>query len=413
VTTAPAALTRQRGRPRRTSVVATICRDDFQHLTRDRTALFFMLVLPVMVMIIVGATFGSIPERIPVGLLDADRTAASAEFRALLQRTPTLAVYPYTDEAELRRDVRTRSLDGGIVIPASFGATLDAGEPVALAMAVDLTQPNSQSLATIVSSAVAQEGEIIAAGQFAAAQTGADREASVQRARQLRERVPPVPVRIDPLTVDSPTDRSRSPNAGNPYAYTAISNLVLFVFVSTLAAGSATVERRQLGVTRRMLAAPVTAGAIVAGTGVSRLGMALAQSFVILAIGSLLFGVYWGEPVAVALLVTTFAALSTGVSLLVGATVANPNQVQAIGVPVAIGLGMLGGCMWPLDIVPEPMRVIGHVTPHAWAMDSWILLALANAGTPAILRNVAVLAAIAGVLAVAAALALRRSVLRS
>src|SRR5690606_30778116 len=154
--------------------------------------------------------------------------------------------------------------------------------------------------------------------------------------------------------------------------YTAVSNLVLFVFVSTLAAGAALVERRQLGVTRRMLAGPVTARAILLGLAVSRLLVALVQSAAILVAGRVLFDVFWGDPAAVALLVVGFAALATGVSLLVGSIVRTPNQIQSLGIPVSIALAMLGGCMWPLEIVPRPMQVIGHATPHAWAMDAWI-----------------------------------------
>jgi ABC-2 type transport system permease protein len=32
---------------------------------------------------------------------------------------------------------------------------------------------------------------------------------------------------------------------------------------------------------------------------------------------------------------------------------------------------MLGGCMWPLEIVPDAMRTAGHFVPHAWAIDAW------------------------------------------
>jgi ABC-2 type transport system permease protein len=166
-------------------------------------------------------------------------------------------------------------------------------------------------------------------------------------------------------------------------------------------------------VTRRMLSAPVTTRAIVAGTAASRLLVALIQSGLILVVGRVLFGVHWGDPRGVVLVIATFAALATGVSLLVGAIVRTPNQIQAIGVPVAIALGMLGGCMWPLEVVPEPMQVIGHLTPHAWAMDAWMQLAFEGAGPASVARNVGVLMAGAAVLAVISALALRRSLTRA
>jgi ABC-2 type transport system permease protein len=411
MTAAATAQRTARRRPRTISVIATICRDDLRHLTRDRTALILMLVMPILVMLIVGATFGSVPNKVPVGLVDLDGSRGAAQVRRALEDTPAVAVHAYADEAEMRREVRTRSLDGGVVIPAGFGARLDAGEPVDLTMAVDLTQTNSQSLLTIVQSAVTREGTVIAAGRFARDHTGADQGEAIERARALAAQVPAVPVTVEALTVETST-ANRSPNATNPYAYTGISNLVLFVFVSTLAGGSALVERRQLGVTRRMLAGPVTTRAIVAGTAASRLMVALLQSAAILIVGRVLFDVHWGDPLGVALVLTTFAALATAVSLLVGSIVNTPNQIQSVGIPVAIALGMLGGCMWPLEIVPEPMQVIGHLTPHAWAMDAWIQLAFAEATAVDVLPQVGVLAAIAAVLAVVSGFALRRSLTR-
>jgi ABC-2 type transport system permease protein len=114
------------------------------------------------------------------------------------------------------------------------------------------------------------------------------------------------------------------------------------------------------------------------------------------------FGVSWGDPVGAALLVVLFAAVATGVGLLVGATVDDPDQAQAVGVPIAIALGMLGGCMWPLEIVPPVMRTIGHLTPQAWAMDGWIALVFDGDGVGAIVPQLAVLAAFAIVLGLAA-----------
>jgi ABC-2 type transport system permease protein len=400
--------------PSTLAVIRAICRDDLRHLTRDRTALVIMLVLPVMVMVVVGATFGSIPDKVPVGFIDHDGSPAAAQVRRALEATPAIAVRDFTDEEAMRIDVRTRNVDGGVVIPAGFGAALDAGRPAALIMTVDLTNTNAQSVGAVVQGAVAREGEMTAAARFAQDHAGAGAAAAAERARSLAGRVPPVPVVVSPLQAEGVAGTTGpSPNAGNPYAYTAISNLVLFVFVSTLAGGAALAERRQLGVTRRMLSAPVTTRAIVAGTAASRLLVALVQSALILVIGRVLFGVHWGDPLGVALVIATFAALATAVSLLVGAIVRTPNQIQAIGVPVAIALGMLGGCMWPLEIVPVPMQVIGHLTPHAWAMDAWVQLAFEGAGAATVARNVGVLMAGAAVLAVISALALRRSLTRA
>jgi ABC-2 type transport system permease protein len=70
---------------------------------------------------------------------------------------------------------------------------------------------------------------------------------------------------------------------------------------------------------------------------------------------------------------------------------------------------MLGGCMWPLAIVPEPMRVVGHLFPQAWAMDAFIALIAKDAGLAGIGRQLAVLAAFAAALLAVATWRLRRA----
>ena len=87
----------------------------------------------------------------------------------------------------------------------------------------------------------------------------------------------------------------------------------------------------------------------------------------------------------------------------------NAEQATSIGPPAGIALGMLGGCMWPLAIVPAPMRAVGHLFPQAWAMDAFIALIARDAGLAGIARQLAVLAAFAAVLLALATWRLRRT----
>jgi ABC-2 type transport system permease protein len=107
--------------------------------------------------------------------------------------------------------------------------------------------------------------------------------------------------------------------------------------------------------------------------------MAVFQGVFIVALGALLFGIQWGDPLAAGLLILVFALVSTGAALLMGTWARTEDQTSAIGPAIGIGLGMLGGCMWPLVIVPPVMRTIGHGTPQAWAMDGFIALIARNA----------------------------------
>ena len=75
---------------------------------------------------------------------------------------------------------------------------------------------------------------------------------------------------------------------------------------------------------------------------------------------------------------------------------------------IARPLGMLGGCMWPLSVVGTTMQRIGHLTPQAWAMDSWNAIINDGAGVAGIGGYLAVLVGFAVVLSLLAVWALGR-----
>jgi ABC-2 type transport system permease protein len=150
---------------------------------------------------------------------------------------------------------------------------------------------------------------------------------------------------------------------------------------------------------------------VLFGIGASKLAFSVIQSALILLVGWLGFGVHWGDPLGVAALAVVFAALATAVGLLVGALADDADQAQSIGIPLGVATGMLGGCMWPLAIVPRAMQVVGHLSPHAWAMDAWQELIYDRAGIGAILPNLLVLLGATLVVGLVAVRALRRSVL--
>jgi ABC-2 type transport system permease protein len=201
-------------------------------------------------------------------------------------------------------------------------------------------------------------------------------------------------------------------DSGSPYRYPAAANLVLFTFINSLAVAGVIVESRRLGVTRRVLAGPVAPSTLVVGYATSRFVLALLQGLVVVVAGAVLFGVPWGDPVAVAALLVSFSAVAAAAAVLIGAIARTPEQTQSIGIPLGIAMGMLGGALWPLELVPAWLRQVGHLTPHAWAMDGWIAVVFDGAGVADIALELGVLAAFGLVLGTVGATALRRSIAR-
>lgn len=169
------------------------------------------------------------------------------------------------------------------------------------------------------------------------------------------------------------------------------------------------IQTRRYGVFSRALAAPVRPRDLVLGEALSYLALTLGQSLLIVVVGAVMFGVSWGNPVAAAALIMMWALVGTGAGMASGTFFRTPEQATAIGPAVGIAFGMLGGCMWPLEIVPESVRLVGHATPHAWAVDAWVSVLSRGGGLAEIAGYLAILAGYAAALLAIASLRLRHS----
>ena len=372
-----------------------------RRLLAHKEIALFVLALPLIIITLIGLTFGT-TGAIDLGVLDEDGSARSRSLVERFRDVDGVDLRIYTDEGALREDVRATAIQAGLLIPAGYARDLAAGR-AELDVVADPTSEGVASALATLDGAVTAEG--VREGAIAAVQArtgGSSRRDAADLVDAQAERLEPLGVRA--------TDVGDAQVAVDAFSHTTPANLVLFVFINTFALSTVLAFDRKGGIIARMLATPTSSATVVVGLGLSKLVFALAQSALLVGVGALVFGVEWGDPVGAALVVVLFAAISTGVGLLIGAWTTDAEQAQAIGIPLAVGMGMLGGCMWPLDIVPRPMQLVGHLTPHAWAMDSWVELIFEGASPAEILPNLAVLAAIALAVGLLAVRTLRRAV---
>lgn len=216
-------------------------------------------------------------------------------------------------------------------------------------------------------------------------------------ARDLARTAPPVAV------------ASRDVGAGagvepNRFSEVAPRNLILFVFINSLASAAFIVSVRRCGVLHRAASTRSGVPALLAGLALGWLVLALAQSALIVAVGALAFGVDWGDPLAGGLLLLAFAGVGCGGGLVVGAIGRDPERTSSITPFVGIVLGAIGGCMVPLEFFPPAIDAVAHVTPHYWAVTGWEDLIIDGGGLADVGVNLAVLAVMAVALSAAAIL---------
>lgn len=347
---------------------------------RDRVAMFSTLALPVVLVLLIGLSFGQSTPALPVGVLAPAPGPLGGQLVSALEDSPGLDVTVYTDRRDLYRDIRMGLLGGGVEVS-------DDGQPVQI-----FVQQTSTSAGAMISTVNAAAAQV---GTQAVAIDVLSRDVTAARARRAvlaaEQQVPSVAVSARSLGRVSEMEANR-------FASAVPSQLMLFVFLNGLIGASALVQARQLGVFQRTLAAPQGLRVYLSGLGLSRFGIAMLQAAILLGLGLLSFRIDFGDPAAWIPLVVVYGLVCSAAGMLLGAVVRTPGQAVAIAIPTGIVLGMLGGTMWPLSVVSPAMRAIGHLTPQAWAMDAWNLIINDGAGLAGIATEMAVLTGFAVVL---------------
>jgi ABC-2 type transport system permease protein len=379
-----------------------IAATDLRRLLRWRANVFFLLLLPMMIILLLGAAFGG-ANQARIGVVGGDRGALARQFVGALDRRPSTVLRRYADRAALQRAVGRGQLDAGLVLPPDYDARVAAGRPAALGY---LARPDSvaQQLRATIQSVAAEQSRAFVAARLIVRAEPTSFSRALARARAASATVPSVRVRV-------------SDPAGGAYAGTesrfeggASTQLLLFIFLTSLSGAVWLIETRRLGIARRMLSTPTSTRTILAGQVLGRLAIALVQALIIV-LGSLLaFGVAWGDPLGTAAVILSFALVGTGAAVLLGSLCGDEQQAGPVALLLGLGLAALGGSMAPLEVFPDTARKLAHITPHAWANDALSKLLRHGGDLGSVVPQVAVLLGFAAVALALATWRLRRAI---
>ena len=385
----------------RAPIALALANAELRRVTRDRTFLFFLVVLPIMVILLVGLTTAS-STSIRVAVVPGQPTPLAAQLVRDIEASPALKTQRFATRAQGVDALRRGEVEAVVVVPEGLDTSLRSGVGTRIPVLVTGDVQSSQAAVTAVSSIVARNAATVAAARFATAHSARGFDQNLAATRSLQAATPVVPV-----TTVVVNRKSNYLPLG--YNYSAPTMLVLFVFINALAGGAAMIQTRRFGIFARALAAPIRPRDLVLGETLCYLTLAIGQALLIVVVGAALFGVSWGSPVAAAALIGLWALVGTGAGMVSGTLFRTPEQASAIGPAVGIAFGMLGGCMWPLEIVPRTVALVGHATPHAWAVDAWVTLLSRGGGLADISGYLAILAGYAVALFAIASVRLRRS----
>lgn len=402
--------------------------NDVRIFLSDRSNVIGLVALPLVMTFILGFAFGggSFVDKLRVDVVNLDEGELSSQLlQNLREVNPALVLCPMdNDEAnfcqineetpiEPMERVRDGVSSAMIVIPENYTADVRAFQPVSLEYASLGTITTGDAVLRSIEAVLQPiNGSVTAARvgvELGKALNGEGEEGSIfndqadqtafssavyENALQSWENQP---VGIDYTLTAGGTSSSNSTTQSG-FGQSVPGMATMYVMFTVLGGAALLMREWKQWTLQRVVVMPVSKMEIIGGKILGRFLLGILQFAIVMAFGVVVGLNFGSDLIAIIVVVITYTLAITALGMVFASYIKTELQASSVITLVALACAGLGGAWWPLSIVPDFMRVIGHLTPVAWAMDSFNVLIFNQATLIDILPNVAVLAVLAGVL---------------
>jgi len=383
-----------------------IAGNELRRMLRDRSNLFFVLLLPLLLVLFIGT--GTVTG---ASIAIAGPSEFTEVLRAALDEDSAFQEIVVLDPEEAENAVANGSVTAAVLITVEGGGPLDVARVEVLARDTSVTD----AVAAIVSDELRRRTAALDAARLGAIVTGQEVESLLGTAQRVIEAAATdqdgatTGVRV--TTVGGDPLRTEFQSLGR-FDLGATSQLVLFTFLTAMVGAVGLIQTRELGVAGRIRSTATPLVTLLSGQALGRIAVALFQAAYLVMATSLLFGASWGDPLATAAVVAMFSAVAGGAGMLVGTLARNEAQASGLGIGLGLGFGALGGSMIPLEVMPDTLARVARFTPHAWANGAFAEIVRRGGRIGDVLVELSALAAFAAVTLGLAVVVLHRRLAR-
>lgn len=367
---------------------------DLMQILRDRKTFLFLLIMPIGFTLLFGLAFAGSGQpadsRLPVGYLDRDGAALSADLKSLLVTSTVIRLddTPGRSVADLEALVGKGKLAAAIVVPAGYSQAMLNGGLLKLVFDAD---PSQSSTASVESELLVASNRLASALRIAriAAKTAGDPAALNPALTAALDawKNPPIRVSITSGISSKPQNQSIM-----SMAHSSPGMMIQFAIAGLLTAATVIVNERKSRSLQRLLTTATSRVQILVGHYLAIFTLIFIQFLILILFGQLLQVNYLRLPLATLLVVLMTAVCIAALGLLIGVLSKSEEQAIIFSLIPMFVLSGLGGAWVPLEFTGPTFQAIGHVSPVAWAMDGFENIASRGLGFNSVLLPAAALA---------------------
>ncbi len=377
------------------SYIWFIALKDLKIFTKDRAAVFFFIIFPFMFIVLFNSLNVGEAEDVRLELHVVTQEAEgglSHQIIGAMETTDESQLGPGEpiivwdkDYDEARRAVEDGELTGFIAFPADFTEEIEAGD-TQLEVVADAGAVNDKAalngFASAIASQVGTNQVIIGASIALLIEGGFDTENINQAVEQMMADIfaGQGAAGAEASYIGFNIEKVGEMEEENPANYVISGYLVMFVFMAAAVTAENIVRERQNNTLERLLASSVKRESILGGVFTGTAIRGLIQIIVFWVVGILAFNIDLGlSPAAVIILSVLMVIMSSAFAVMLATLARTQRSAGSLAVVTALVLAPLGGCWWPLFILPKWLQNLAKISPHAWANTGFNKLMLFGA----------------------------------
>ncbi|WP_088239403.1 ABC transporter permease [Calothrix rhizosoleniae] len=317
------------------------CIKELAQFSRDRLTLALAFLLPFITLIIFGFAIRLESKNIPLIVQDFNQTNLSRSYIERLYATNQFVPKQWTGGNPTRDAIDRGIAKAAVIIPSEFSRDIQGGRSTKLQVLIDGTDVNNariikNSIARVNNFFIQQHGLLPATNRIRA-----------------RIRLWFNPGRLESL-----------------FIVPGVYGVILWIFPSLLSA-IAMVREKEKGTILQVYASSISTTELLLGKGLAYLLIAIAETLVVMVLGSIIFQVgIVGNPITLLLGTLLFLTDSISFGLLLGVRSSNQNAaVQGVALVGFITALLLSGFIYPLNNIPFPLSLAPNIIPARYYIN--------------------------------------------
>ncbi|HEU4914203.1 MAG TPA: ABC transporter permease [Candidatus Saccharimonadales bacterium] len=347
-------------------IIWTFTRLNTRRFFRDRLAIFFSILFPLIFLFVFGGIFGKDSDvSFNVAVINQSNTKFAQKFEGELGKQKVFKIDNEINSIDEANEKLKRSqIDGAIILPKNFGEVKD-GKPYPSGKAkVIYTQNNQQAGQTLASLLDAQFKGINA--QYIQNET--------------------------PLTVEA---EQTSQKGLKQFDYT-FAGLLGFSILGIGIFGPINVfpELKKQGILRRLHTTPLKVSEYFVSTVLTQVLLGMISIGIMFGVAIGVFDLHIvGNPIELTLFLVLSIITILGIGLALGGWAKNERQVAPLANIIVFPMMFLSGTFFPRFLMPEWLQSISDFIPLAPAIDGIRLIATEGKGLIDLLPQIGILGA--------------------